>query len=120
MKKEWLTPQEIANQSGYTRQTVNKWIKREGWITAPRKGVQGGRGRKVLIDEQVRSFLDKSNRKAEEEGGSYRPPGRKDPLAQLLMTSVQQMTNDEREKLMALLLREGIIGMLLRLGIDQD
>lgn len=120
MKKEWLTPQEIANLTGYTRQTVNKWIKREGWSTAPRKGVQGGRGRKVLIDERVRVFIEKSNRQATEAEGNYRSAGRKDPLSQLLTNSVQQMTNDEREKLTALLLREGIIGMLHRLGIDQS
>ncbi|OXH77176.1 YfeC-like transcriptional regulator, partial [Pantoea agglomerans] len=31
MKKEWLTPEELAAETGYSRQTVNKWIKRENW-----------------------------------------------------------------------------------------
>ncbi|SFN13284.1 Putative transcription regulator [Izhakiella capsodis] len=118
MKKEWLTPQEIAQQTGYTRQTINKWINREQWTTAPRKGIQGGRGRKVLIDDRVRQFLKTSTRQVAEDGSHYRPSTRKDPLTNLLVTSVQQMTNEEREKLTALLLREGILGMLNRLGID--
>ncbi|WP_425018786.1 YfeC-like transcriptional regulator [Pantoea agglomerans] len=27
MKKEWLTPEELASETGLSRQTVNKWIR---------------------------------------------------------------------------------------------
>ncbi len=120
MKKEWLTPQEIAHQTGYTRQTINEWINREKWVTAARKGVQGGRGRKVLIDDRVRQFLQTSSRQVSEDSGSYNTNWRTDPLANLLITSVQQMTSEERAKLSAFLHREGFLGMLKCLGIVQN
>ncbi|WP_277754518.1 YfeC-like transcriptional regulator, partial [Rosenbergiella collisarenosi] len=42
---------------------------------------------------------------------------RKDQLTQILLSSVQQMSPDEKAQLTSLLLREGISGILGRLGI---
>lgn len=47
MLKERMTPEEIAHLTGYSRQTINKWVRKEGWQTSPRPGVQGGKARLV-------------------------------------------------------------------------
>ncbi|MEJ4045085.1 YfeC-like transcriptional regulator [Erwinia sp. SLM-02] len=114
MKKDWLTPEELAQQTGFSRQTINKWVKKEGWTTAPKPGVQGGKARMIFIDEQVKSFL-KSTRHATEPTAHYRV--NQSSLSALLVSSLQQLSTDEQEKLAALLLREGIQGILQRLGI---
>ncbi len=54
MLKERMTPEEIAHLTGYSRQTINKWVRKEGWQTSPRPGVQGGKARLVHVNEQVR------------------------------------------------------------------
>lgn len=110
-----MTPEELAQETGYSRQTINKWIKREGWTTLPKPGVQGGKARIIHIDNQVTHFL-KSTRHAAESQGSYFVY--KDPLAQLLLNSIAQLSHEEKNQLTALLLREGIIGLLRRLDIS--
>ncbi|MDW8846760.1 putative DNA-binding transcriptional regulator [Erwinia sp. MMLR14_017] len=117
MKKEWLTPEELARETGFSRQTINKWVKKEQWITKPKPGVQGGKARMIYIDERVRSFL-KSTRHAAEPTATYRVPP--NSLSSLLLTSLQQMSPVEQEKLYALLLREGIQGLLRRLDISDS
>lgn len=114
MKKDWLTPEELAQQTGFSRQTINKWVKKEGWATAPKPGVQGGKARMIHIDERVKSFI-KSTRHASEPAAQYRV--NQNSLPSLLVSSLQQLTGDEQERLAALLLREGIQGILHRLGI---
>ncbi|MDT1871840.1 putative DNA-binding transcriptional regulator, partial [Acinetobacter baumannii] len=49
MLKERMTPEEIAHLTGYSRQTINKWVRKEGWQTSPRPGVQGGKARLVHV-----------------------------------------------------------------------
>ncbi|GLR10575.1 hypothetical protein COO59_17750 [Mixta theicola] len=115
MKEEWLTPDELAQRTGYTRQTINKWIKREHWITKPKPGVQGGKARVVKIDERVTAFLD-DTRHAAEPAGAYL--ARSNTLSALLSSFVQQMTTQEQEDLEKWLLREGVKGLLQRLDID--
>ncbi len=56
MLKERMTPEEIAHLTGYSRQTINKWVRKEGWQTSPRPGVQGGKARLVHVNEQVGSL----------------------------------------------------------------
>nr|WP_024965291.1 YfeC-like transcriptional regulator [Pantoea sp. IMH] len=117
MKKEWLTPEELAQETGFSRQTINKWVKKEQWTTAPKPGVQGGKARMIFIDERVKAFL-KSTRHAAEPIATYRVT--QNSLPALLMTSIQQMSADEQEKLYSLLLREGIQGLLTRLDITRS
>ena len=57
MLKERMTPEEIAHLTGFSRQTINKWVRKEGWQTSPRPGVQGGKARLVHVNEQVREFI---------------------------------------------------------------
>ncbi len=110
-----MTPEELALETGYSRQTINKWIKREGWNTVAKPGVQGGKARLVHIDHQVTDFL-KSVRHVAEPRSAYIP--HQDQLTQLLMGTLQQMTPEEKAQLTSLLLREGISGILSRLGIS--
>ncbi|MFU9138251.1 MULTISPECIES: YfeC-like transcriptional regulator [unclassified Erwinia] len=114
MKKEWLTPEELAQETGFSRQTINKWVKKEQWTTAPKPGVQGGKARMIFIDERVKNFL-KSTRHAAEPTATYRVTH--NSLPALLMTSLQQMNAEEQDQLYSLLLREGIQGLLNRLSI---
>lgn len=115
VKKDWLTPEELAQQTGFSRQTINKWVKKEAWTTAPKPGVQGGKARMIHIDERVKLFL-KSTRHAAEPNAQYRV--NQNSLPALLVTSLQQLSHEEQEKMAAMLLREGIQGILQRLGIS--
>ncbi|WP_275554146.1 YfeC-like transcriptional regulator [Mixta sp. Marseille-Q2659] len=115
MKEEWLTPDELAQRTGYTRQTINKWIKREQWTTKPKPGVQGGKARVVKIDERVNAFINEI-RYAAEPAGIYQ--ARPNTLSGLLLSVVQQMTPQEQQNLQRLLLREGVKGLLQRLDIE--
>lgn len=117
MKKEWLTPEELAAETGYSRQTVNKWIKRENWTTTPKPGVQGGKARLIHIDERVKVFIQ-STRNLNEPAALYGSSA--NSLPTLLISSVQQMSQDEQTQLTALILREGIKGVLQRLGIGEE
>ncbi len=45
MLKERMTPEEIAHLTGYSRQTINKWVRKEGWQTSPRLASEGGKAR---------------------------------------------------------------------------
>ena len=47
MIKERMTPEELALLTGYSRQTINKWVRKEGWITSPKPGV-GGKARRYM------------------------------------------------------------------------
>jgi predicted DNA-binding transcriptional regulator AlpA len=117
VKEEWLTPDELAQRTGYTRQTINKWIKREGWITKPKPGVQGGKARVVKIDERVTNYLNAARHVAEPAGAYLAKQG---TLPTLLLSCVQQMTPLEQETLQKLLLREGVKGLLQRLNIEDE
>ncbi len=57
MFKERMTPDELARLTGYSRQTINKWVRKEGWTTSPKPGVQGGKARLVHVNEQVREYI---------------------------------------------------------------
>ncbi|MGK3144569.1 YfeC-like transcriptional regulator [Pantoea sp. C2G6] len=114
MKKEWLTPEELAAETGFSRQTVNKWIKRENWTTIPKPGVQGGKARLIHIDERVEKFIQ-STRTLHEPTANYHVPA--DSLTALLLSSIPQMSQAEQQQFAALILRIGIKGILERLGI---
>ena len=102
MFKERMTPDELARLTGYSRQTINKWVRKEGWTTSPKPGVQGGKARLVHVNEQAREYIRNS-------GDA--------PLEVLLVTLAKEMTPVEQKQFTSLLLREGIIGLLQRLGI---
>lgn len=120
MIKERMTPEELSRLTGYSRQTINKWVRKEGWITSPRPGVQGGKARLVHVNEKVRDFIRSTCREPE----APETPlciDSDNSLPLLLQTLANEMTPDEQKQLTSLLLREGITGLLQRLGIrDQN
>ena len=116
MLKERMTPEEIAHLTGYSRQTINKWVRKEGWTTSPRPGVQGGKARLVHVNEQVMAFINSAQRVCEATA-PYAANGNDNPFHTLLLTLVDEMTESEQKQLTTLLLREGISGLLQRLGI---
>ncbi|WP_368541704.1 YfeC-like transcriptional regulator [Enterobacter soli] len=120
MIKERMTPEELALLTGYSRQTINKWVRKEGWITSPKPGVQGGKARLVHVNEKVREFI-RSARRASDTPDLPENAYQDGTLHTLLLTLANEMTPDEQKQLTSLLLREGITGLLQRLGIrDQN
>lgn len=119
MLKERMTPEELALLTGYSRQTINKWVRKEGWETSPKPGVQGGKARLIHVNEQVRHFI-RSAQRATEPHASYIAPQAETPLESLLINSLKEMTPSEQKQMTSLLLREGISGMLQRLSIRHD
>ncbi|HGH4715207.1 TPA: YfeC-like transcriptional regulator [Enterobacter hormaechei] len=115
MIKERITPEELALLTGYSRQTINKWVRKEGWITSPKPGVQGGKARLVHVNEKVRDFIRSARRATEtpELPDTYHEGS----LHALLLTLANEMTPEEQKQMTSLLLREGITGLLQRLGI---
>jgi len=119
MLKERMTPEELAMITGYSRQTINKWVRKEGWETSPKPGVQGGKARLIHVNEQVRQFI-RSAQRATEPHASYIAPQTETPLESLLINSLKEMTPSEQKQMTSLLLSEGISGMLQRLSIRHD
>ncbi|WP_439412355.1 YfeC-like transcriptional regulator [Enterobacter ludwigii] len=120
MIKERMTPEELALLTGYSRQTINKWVRKEGWITSPKPGVQGGKARLVHVNEEVREFI-RSARRASETAEIPESASHDGSLHSLLLTLANEMTPEEQRQMTSLLLREGITGLLQRLGIrDQN
>lgn len=116
MLKERMTPEEIAHLTGYSRQTINKWVRKEGWTTSPRPGVQGGKARLVHVNEQVMAFIHSAQRVCEV-AAPYAANDNEPPFHTLLLTLADEMTDVEQKQFTTLLLREGISGLLQRLGI---
>ncbi|MEX3020150.1 YfeC-like transcriptional regulator [Kluyvera sp. STS39-E] len=116
MLKERMTPEELAQLTGYSRQTINKWVRKEGWTTSPRPGVQGGKARLVHVNDQVMAFIHSAQRVCET-NASYATNSHDNTFHTLLLTLVDEMTESEQKQLTSLLLREGISGLLQRLEI---
>ncbi len=116
MIKERMTPEELALLTGYSRQTINKWVRKEGWITSPKPGVQGGKARLVHVNEKVRDFI-RSARRVTESPEMPDKAYHEGSLHALLLTLANEMTPEEQKQMTSLLLREGITGLLQRLGI---
>lgn len=115
MLKERMTPEELAHLTGYSRQTINKWVRKEGWQTSPRPGVQGGKARVVHINDQVREFIHSAQRIIDEPAPEFSTA--EDSFDALLLSLAKEMSPAEQRQLTSLLLREGITGLLQRLGI---
>jgi len=115
MLKERMTPEELAHLTGYSRQTINKWVRKEGWQTSPRPGVQGGKARLVHVSDDVREFIRSAQRAADYPAAVHYPAD--DSFDSLLLSLAKEMSDHEQKELTSLLLREGITGLLLRLGI---
>ena len=94
------------------RPLINGYARKAG---QPKPGVQGGKARLVHVNEQVREYIRNAERP---EGQGEAPALSGDaPLEVLLVTLAKEMTPVEQKQFTSLLLREGIIGLLQRLGI---
>ena len=115
MEKKWFSARELMGKAGLpsTPQGVNLMARREGWISRRRKGVQG-KALEYHIDSlpsDVRNLLV-----LKEDGAAY-DVERQDPLA-VWIEYYYHLTESEREKMVAFLMREGIGGLLAR--IDEE
>ena len=125
MFKERMTPDELARLTGYSRQTINKWVRKEGWTTSPKPGVQGAR--LILVDTQVCEFIQNTPAfhntpmlmEAEERIAEY-APGARAPAYRQIINAIDNMTDIEQEKVAQFLSREGIRNFLARLDIDES
>ncbi|ADF63269.1 MULTISPECIES: YfeC-like transcriptional regulator [Enterobacter] len=121
-----MTTEELANSLGVARQTVNRWIRQQGWKTEGINGVKGGRARLIHIDARVKEHIMNlpaiRNRQAvyhlAEATMPYGDPASSNLLVQIVDT-LENMTQLEQERLHVLLKREGISGFLTRLGIAE-
>ena len=48
-----MTTEELAESLGVARQTVNRWIRQQGWETEGLNGVKGGRARLIFEGNDV-------------------------------------------------------------------
>lgn len=121
-----MTTEELADSLGVARQTVNRWIRQKGWKTEGINGVKGGRARLIHIDGRVKGHIMSlpavRNRQTmyqlAEPPTLYGQPPTSGLLPQII-DSLENMTQDEQERLHVLLAREGIHGFLARLGIAE-
>ncbi|MGK3199476.1 YfeC-like transcriptional regulator [Enterobacter ludwigii] len=120
-----MTTEELAENLGVARQTVNRWIRQQGWKTEGINGVKGGRARLIHIDARVKEHIMSlpavRNRQAvyhlAEVTSLYSEPS--STLRPGIIETLENMTHLEQERLDALLKREGIRGFLARLGIAE-
>ena len=120
-----MTTEELAENLGVARQTVNRWIRQQGWKTEGVNGVKGGRARLIHIDARVKEHIMSlpavRNRQAvyhlAEVTSLYSEPS--STLRPGIIETLENMTHLEQERLDALLKREGIRGFLARLGIAE-
>ncbi|HFT7189265.1 TPA: YfeC-like transcriptional regulator [Enterobacter ludwigii] len=120
-----MTTEELAENLGVARQTVNRWMRQQGWKTEGVNGVKGGRARLIHIDARVKEHIMSlpavRNRQAvyhlAEVTSLYSDPS--STLRPGIIETLENMTHLEQERLDALLKREGIRGFLARLGIAE-
>ncbi len=116
MKKEWFAAKELTGVAGLpsSPQGINLMARREGWNSRRRKGVQG-KALEYHIDSLpagTRNLLV-----LKEEPASYQVE-RKDPLV-VWIEYYYHLTECEREKVLAFLIREGIGSLLARISADK-
>ncbi|HEX4503969.1 MAG TPA: YfeC-like transcriptional regulator [Scandinavium sp.] len=119
-----MTTQELAHCVGMAKQTINRWIREQKWITEPIPGVKGGRARLIHITPEVRDFLNSTPKlrhlslslKAAEPEHSYNTQDN-DPVWRQIQDVLVMMTAEEKQRLHLLLVREGLSSFLESLNI---
>ncbi|MBV8043026.1 YfeC-like transcriptional regulator [Pluralibacter sp.] len=122
-----MTTQELAHCVGMAKQTINRWIREQGWVTEPIPGVKGGRARLIHIDQNVREFLSTTPKlrhlslswQLAEPEPHYASP-ELEPVWRKITDTLSMMTPDEQQHLHLLLVREGLSGFLRRLEITNE
>lgn len=122
-----MTTEELAESLGVAKQTVNRWIRKQGWKTEGLNGVKGGRARLIHIDTRVREHLMTlpairtrqavyQLAEATAEYGDVNTTS----LPRQVTHALENLTQIEQQRLTVLLAREGIQGFLTRLGIAEE
>lgn len=122
-----MTTEELANCVGMAKQTINRWVREQNWVTEPIPGVKGGRARLIQITPEVREFLATTPKlrhlsltlQAAEPKPFYRTK-EEDPAWRHIQDILGMMTPDEKQQLQMLLVREGLSGFLARLNINDS
>ncbi|WP_339037055.1 DNA-binding protein [Serratia symbiotica] len=116
MKNDWFAAKDLTNIAGLPSSTqgINLMARRERWISRRRKGVQG----KALeyhinsLPHNVRNLL-----LLNEDVAVYEVE-RQDPLT-VWIEYYYYLTESEREKILAFLIRKGICGLLACITEDK-
>ncbi|MFP2240234.1 YfeC-like transcriptional regulator [Pseudescherichia vulneris] len=122
-----MTTQELANCVGMAKQTINRWIREQHWIIEPIPGVKGGRARLIHITPEVRDFLSSTPKlrhlsltlQAAENEFPYHAQD-SCPVWRQIQDVLAMMTDEEKQRLHVLLVREGLSGFLQRLKIADE
>ncbi|ACX86609.1 putative DNA-binding transcriptional regulator [Pectobacterium parmentieri] len=114
MKKEWFATSELVGVGGLpkSRQGLNKRAREDGWEKRRRKGVQG-RGVEYSIHSLPETVRQSLLLDIEPSAYSARQPA---ALA-VWMQIYQQLSEKERDELIAYILRVGVSTTLSQLGI---
>lgn len=117
MKQEWFAAKELAGVGGLptTPQGINGMARRESWAKRKRSGVQG-RAVEYHIQSLPPAVL--SSLSIQERSAEY-VIKRQDPFS-VWIESYNQLTDDERQKVIAIIMREGVAGMMHRLFARHD
>ncbi|XBS70446.1 DNA-binding protein [Acerihabitans sp. KWT182] len=124
MKKAWFSTNELLGVGGLptTRQGVTGRARRDNWRRRPRSGVQG-RGLEYAFEslpEDVQRALTQREMR-ERPAASYRvgivpAVSEEDPLSAWIAI-YRQFLPEERDNVISLVMREGIVKFMTRLGI---
>ncbi|SQI43451.1 Mu DNA-binding domain [Leminorella richardii] len=117
MKKEWFAAKELVDLGGLpgTAQGVNQRAKRENWVRRRRQGVQG-KAVEYHIDSiptGVQHVL-----RTMEDSVLYSPHA--DEPFTIWVTAYSQLTSLERDKIVALLMRRGIAGLMEKVNLPDS
>lgn len=115
MDKEWFSAKELIHSPGLPSSTqgINQMARRQGWKHRRRLGVQG-KALEYHIDSLPKPILKQLRLNEEAEKYSL---NQQDPFT-IWIEAYRQLTDSEREKLIAFLFREGIQGLIKRLSND--
>jgi len=109
MKNEWFAAKELTGIAGLPSSTqgINLMARREGWVSRRRKGVQG-----KALEYHVDSLPTGARNLLilREEPAAYEAE-RQDPLA-VWIEYYYHLSESEREKVVAFLMREGVGSLL--------
>lgn len=114
MKKEWFSTNELTGIAGLpsTIQGINQKARREHWKSRKRTGVQG-----KALEYHIESIPDKVRLvlRTHEEGAKYSAMVN-DPFS-IWVTAYNQLTLEERERIVSLIVRHGISGLMERVDM---
>ncbi|QBH95257.1 putative DNA-binding transcriptional regulator [Limnobaculum zhutongyuii] len=115
MKKEWFSTRELTGVAGLpgTIQGINQKAHREKWESRKRTGVQG-----KALEYHINSIPEKVQiaLQARENGVQFDAIGN-DSLS-IWISAFHQLTEAEREKIISLIMRQGIAGLMAKVNWD--